>query len=156
MDTGCWVTAALGLPTGRSCFSTSSGNSLASGSSATPARISASSSGDGTSNSLPDLDWPVADGLLSQFGSDRADAREHDRRFVPGGVGRDSRAWCVCPTFHIKDLLITLGNRFISQHERIRRRRAQKTCPTWLDNLARNSRPAGQQCHHHARGSLCR
>ena len=32
--------------------------------------------------------WLAVDGLLSQFGSDRDDAREHYRRFVFDGVGR--------------------------------------------------------------------
>ncbi len=32
--------------------------------------------------------WLAVDGLLSQFGSDREDAREHYRRFVFDGVGR--------------------------------------------------------------------
>ncbi len=32
--------------------------------------------------------WLAVDGLSRQFGSDRADAREHYRRFVLDGVGR--------------------------------------------------------------------
>lgn len=33
--------------------------------------------------------WLAVDGLLSQFGSDRAEARQHYRRFVLDGMGRD-------------------------------------------------------------------
>ena len=36
----------------------------------------------------PVPEWLAVDGLLSQFGSDRADACEHYRRFVLDGVGR--------------------------------------------------------------------